>query len=67
MANPDGAGQVYFNREQMQTVSRFTPGEIEILLREGRGLFELTMENPSRRELDYLRDHPRLREVLEKW
>jgi len=67
MVNPKGSKTIYFNKDQTEVVDKFTAEEITTLLDEGRGLFELTMANPTKKELDYLEKHPKLRRTIEKW
>lgn len=67
MPNPRGSRSMYLNQKQAKILEPFSPEELVILIEEGKGLFELTMENPSKQEMSYLNNHPRLRRFVEKW
>lgn len=67
MANPNGARNLYLNKENSEALQDFTADELRILVVEGRGLFELTMSSPTAKEMEYLNSHPKLMKVVEKW
>jgi hypothetical protein len=65
--DPIGSKKIYFNKHLAPKVDKFSAEELAILIEEGRGLFELTMAEPTQDELAYLDAHPKLRQVVEKW
>jgi hypothetical protein len=41
--------------------------EIQMLIEQGRRLFQILLETPPARALQYLEDNPKLKAVVEKW
>jgi hypothetical protein len=67
MPDPVGAKKLYFKRDLVKVVEKFTAEDIAVLLDEGKGLFELTMSDATPAEMEYIQAHPKLMEVIKKW
>jgi hypothetical protein len=67
MPNTQGSRNLYLNKDNAEVLDRFTADELALLVKEGKGLFELTMKEPSEEEWEYLVSHPELMKVIEKW
>ena len=65
MTTSKKAKEVYFGVNEKWVIDKFTPKELSLFLKEGKGYFEYLIETSE--STQYLEDHPEFKELLKRW
>ncbi len=65
MVNSKNAKTEYFDVRSAWVLDKFTPEEIALFFKEGRGLFAKMLHTDKSEQ--YLKDHLELAELINKW